>query len=613
MENESLYNFDDGGTNVSELDDIISADEILSGLEDDTAVVDSDDFIKKENEVEVLSEEIVSSENEDSADNNKNVSGEASEQSNTTVEIKSDGEPTPDVMGGEETILTTDEPIIEEEEVLLDSDDNKNLPIGEKIVVDEETENLVKTKIQQHQDLLGNEIESPDGEAAEISSDVVEETLEVANDDALDNTKVEESETDAETLDTIDVDSVEPEVESNSAEEILVGSDAIDEIGQVLTDDSELVSELGETVVSQANSADDSAETIASESENSLNENNQLDSNDRVVNKEEESVENSQSDEIDITIEDEKDEKSFFDEELEDESISLSKDELSDILEDKSTEVDKKTELDEIVPTVETVVSANPTEGTNEELQEEHVPEPEADILNNTVEFDESESEDIISSNISEENGLTEETDMTTDSMVDKEEKVLEETNEIDELEAKSGSDLQDKGIDESKSAEILPVENEQDSSISAEQVGGSFFDEDEDESISLTGNELDNILQTTEVVEEEADLSDTGSEADLNLEAGETANVIESEVLKDVNKLEPETATTHEEVAEESKSEIFDDGTIDADEIAGSDIKKILKYLDELLDKLPEDEIKKFAESKYYDLYVDLLDKLGI
>lgn len=42
-------------------------------------------------------------------------------------------------------------------------------------------------------------------------------------------------------------------------------------------------------------------------------------------------------------------------------------------------------------------------------------------------------------------------------------------------------------------------------------------------------------------------------------------------------------------------------------------EIKKVMGYLDSLLDNLPEDKIKEFSQSEYYDLYVKILDKLGV
>ena len=43
------------------------------------------------------------------------------------------------------------------------------------------------------------------------------------------------------------------------------------------------------------------------------------------------------------------------------------------------------------------------------------------------------------------------------------------------------------------------------------------------------------------------------------------------------------------------------------------TDIKKLLKYLDGLFEKLPEDVVKKFASSEYFDLYVNVLHEIGV
>ncbi|MEK6794610.1 MAG: hypothetical protein AABZ39_07530 [Spirochaetota bacterium] len=44
-----------------------------------------------------------------------------------------------------------------------------------------------------------------------------------------------------------------------------------------------------------------------------------------------------------------------------------------------------------------------------------------------------------------------------------------------------------------------------------------------------------------------------------------------------------------------------------------GEGLKELLSYFDELLANLPEEKIKRFAESRYYDLYTSLLKKHGI
>ncbi len=58
-----------------------------------------------------------------------------------------------------------------------------------------------------------------------------------------------------------------------------------------------------------------------------------------------------------------------------------------------------------------------------------------------------------------------------------------------------------------------------------------------------------------------------------------------------------------------EPEKEIFEGLTENTKE----DVKQVLSYLDELFDNLPEDKIKEFAESKYYDIYNKLFNELGI
>ncbi|URA10500.1 hypothetical protein [Thermospira aquatica] len=51
-------------------------------------------------------------------------------------------------------------------------------------------------------------------------------------------------------------------------------------------------------------------------------------------------------------------------------------------------------------------------------------------------------------------------------------------------------------------------------------------------------------------------------------------------------------------------------------DALSGStreELRKVLQYLDNLLSDLPEDKIKEFAQSEYYDLYMKIMGKLGL
>ncbi len=40
---------------------------------------------------------------------------------------------------------------------------------------------------------------------------------------------------------------------------------------------------------------------------------------------------------------------------------------------------------------------------------------------------------------------------------------------------------------------------------------------------------------------------------------------------------------------------------------------EEALKYLDGLFEKLPEDVVRNFADSEYFDMYVNVLNEIGI
>lgn len=109
--------------------------------------------------------------------------------------------------------------------------------------------------------------------------------------------------------------------------------------------------------------------------------------------------------------------------------------------------------------------------------------------------------------------------------------------------------------------------------------ASGSFFDEsDEDESVTLSADELKNILD------------DAVEEVEMAVPEPQAAAVAAGPA-----------------VSEES-SEGVSEGALSRD-----NLKEILIYLDNLLDKLPEEEIRKFATSRYYDLYNAIFEELGL
>jgi len=257
------------------------------------------------------------------------------------------------------------------------------------------------------------------------------------------------------------------------------------------------------------------------------------------------------------------------------------------------------------------------------------------------------------------------------------------------------------------------------------------FFAEDEDETIALTGDELDNILNTADITEETGEPTAIPEDSELMMEEAapepdrliDKDNILEIEdeapaparatateeevpielpdeeiVLEDLSELEPEEPepiteediTSFDEIQidlpeseEEAGIEELPEITLDEEELptdeleldlgeefdlstsekealdtetieladedlveptpaqptaaktaaqpraafgaevaAGTEeipddlkteIKSILKYMDQLLEALPEDKIEEFARSEYFEVYKKLFDELGL
>jgi hypothetical protein len=147
----------------------------------------------------------------------------------------------------------------------------------------------------------------------------------------------------------------------------------------------------------------------------------------------------------------------------------------------------------------------------------------------------------------------------------------------------------------------------------------------EEDEPIALSLEELNKIdisegsiaeyetLEAPEVPEvKEFPSAFTGEEGE-NVEISlEEINKIE-ENLPGAVKLSPDAYIFESPETKDLKGEVIEQKIDTLSESSKDDLRKVLRYLDNLLEDLPEDKIKEFAKSEYYDLYVTILNKLGI
>ena len=181
---------------------------------------------------------------------------------------------------------------------------------------------------------------------------------------------------------------------------------------------------------------------------------------------------------------------------------------------------------------------------------------------------------------------------------------------------------------------------------------GGFFTEGDEDETIALTGDELNNILDTADFIDGEgAAIAETPSsppasasmsamdslldQSDFGDDIGDMADFDIEDELADIENLsdeEPDSETQQMlddipneiELANDPDDEInsstpLPPTTAGASPQSGSmlelkqELKDVLSYMDSLLENLPEEKIEEFAKSEHFTTYQKLFEELGL
>ncbi|MCZ8239461.1 MAG: hypothetical protein O9310_13580 [Leptospiraceae bacterium] len=166
------------------------------------------------------------------------------------------------------------------------------------------------------------------------------------------------------------------------------------------------------------------------------------------------------------------------------------------------------------------------------------------------------------------------------------------------------------------------------------DEVTNISLEEDDDETIALTSEELTDIIGDLPPGEDLEDIDslsfDDNHEPALesNLKSSLDPNDFEDESMIDLDEysvdgglspLEEMRSTPIENVKEvdttdssqDEKSESFKDSQ--GNELSNEDKKKVLTYLDNLLGNLPDDMIREFSKSNYFDLYKKLMKEIGL
>jgi len=256
--------------------------------------------------------------------------------------------------------------------------------------------------------------------------------------------------------------------------------------------------------------------------------------------------------------------------EADDEDVALSEDELDNILGDVDQGLmdhgeDDHVMRDEMAHDMEDV---DPLEFSDEELQREvlgdEVQMPQLSILDSDDDESITLTADELSNIVSDDLAIS-------PSPFGTDEEVL--TDDIEEMEAVQEFE----GFSDAQAAET-------ESSIGSdleEPAQPSFFQEEEEGPVALTDDELADILEGTAL---EGTVLDQGVEA------------------------EPEVALQEEPRADRMADELSLETGVKREEL-----KKVIGYLDDLLGQLPEETVREFSRSEYFNLYKKVIEELGV
>lgn len=136
---------------------------------------------------------------------------------------------------------------------------------------------------------------------------------------------------------------------------------------------------------------------------------------------------------------------------------------------------------------------------------------------------------------------------------------------------------------------------------------------------------ELDNVIDNDD---EKNDISETETETEIEYLNDQNYDNVEKDFIKDNTESEKAIVINAENenndendiiditervVIIESNDDVNKFIMNNIDNAKQDNMKKLLSYLDGLFEKLPEDVIKKFADSEYFDLYVKVMNDLGV
>ncbi len=176
-----------------------------------------------------------------------------------------------------------------------------------------------------------------------------------------------------------------------------------------------------------------------------------------------------------------------------------------------------------------------------------------------------------------------------------------------------------DEELEEESFEEVYDSEQLQEETFGEEK---SFFEE-EDESITLSEDELGNIVGEEEpVVSEEEGESITLSEDELGNIVGEEEPVVSEEEEESITLSEDELGNIvgeEEPLPDYGLYETLQEEDFSTEEhfqfqsVTKKDLQKLMSFLDEKLGSMPEEFVEEFAKSEYFELYKKIMNELDL
>ncbi len=294
-----------------------------------------------------------------------------------------------------------------------------------------------------------------------------------------------------------------------------------------------------------------------------------------------------------LRVQDTAEDSGFFKDEDTDEAIALTGDELNNILitADFTEESGNGVEFDQN----ESLLAKDEVDGEATETFED---KGEVALDNHETEEDIQAGEDSLETCGEDEKNIDEDVEFTNDKDFD-----------FDEIELDNPK-LDDFVIPEELDYNMLNVESEGTSTgeVGEERVEKtegadmSYLDETDDEDVAEQSEDVDSsFLPSTQEINTASIDDDSSSieEGDLSSDSlAEDSSSLADEggVLSD-SALEPDDRSESEELPS----------------IVKKDVKSVLSYMDQLFDSLPEEKLKEFAESEYFEMYKKLFKELGL